>query len=29
MTSYSCMNTDELEREYALVRAEYDRVKAT
>ena len=28
MTSYSCMNTEELEREYAFVRSEYDRVKA-
>ena len=28
MTAYSCMTTEELEREYALVRGEYDRVKA-
>ena len=28
MTTYSCMTTEELEREYALVRSEYDRVKA-
>ena len=28
MTPYSCMTTEELEREYALVHAEYDRVKA-
>ena len=28
MTPYSCMTTEELEREYALVREEFDRVKA-
>ena len=28
MHPYSCMSVEELEREYALVRAEYDRVKA-
>ena len=28
MTPYSCMTTEELEREYALVHADYDRVKA-
>ena len=28
MTPYSCMTTEELEREYAAVLAEYDRVKA-
>ena len=28
VTSYSCMSVEELEREYALVKSEYDRVKA-
>ena len=28
VTTYSCMNKDELEKEYALVKTEYDRVKA-
>ena len=28
MTSYSCMSAEELKREYALVKSEYDRVKA-
>ena len=28
MTPYSCMSPEELAREYALVKSEYDRVKA-
>ena len=28
MTPYSCMTTEQLEREYAQILAEYDRVKA-